>query len=222
MKNTIEFTKKHTLGSIVASFPKAAEVLQAYRIDFCCGGHRSLEEAAAEKNVEAEKVLASIHALAQETTLEEGTVYTDLTDAQLIDHIVNTHHAYLNQNLPVISHLANAVLRAHGDAHPELFEVFKDFHGLKADLEQHLIKEEVTLFPAILKGQDHGSVRQEVESEHEVAGELLRNLRDLTQDFTVPADGCPSYERFYGLLEELEGDIFQHVHKENNILFQRQ
>lgn len=221
MKKTLEFTKENTLGDVVARFPKAAEVFKSYKIDFCCGGQRTLEEAAKEKNVEVDTVLASIHGSLRESELEEGTLLTDLTNEQLIDHIVNTHHAYLNENLPVISKLANAVLRAHGDAHPELFEVFKDFHALKAELEQHLIKEEVVLFPSILKGKDHQSVQQEVENEHEGAGELLRDLRDLTQDFTVPADGCPSYVKFYGLLEELESDIFQHVHKENNILFLR-
>lgn len=221
MKNNLLYTKENTLGDIVAGFPKSAEVFQAYRIDFCCGGQRTLAEAAEEKSVDPEKVLTAIHNLLKETELEEGTLFTDLTNEQLIDHIVNTHHAYLNQTLPVIANLANAVLRAHGDAHPELFEVFKDFHALKADLEQHLIKEEVTLFPSILKAQEHGGVQQEIEDEHEAAGELLRNLRELTQDYTVPADGCPSYEKLYRLLEELEGDVFQHVHKENNILFQR-
>lgn len=221
MKHNLQYTKESTLGDIVAGFPKSAEVFQAYRIDFCCGGQRTLAEAAKEKGVDPEKILSVIHKLLKETELQEGTVFTELTNEQLIDHIVNTHHAYLNRTLPVVANLANAVLRAHGDAHPELFEVFKDFHALKADLEQHLIKEEVTLFPAILRAQELGGIQEEIEDEHEAAGELLRSLRDLTQDYTIPADGCPSYEKLYHLLEELEGDVFQHVHKENNILFQR-
>ncbi|MBF7096177.1 iron-sulfur cluster repair di-iron protein [Alkalibacter mobilis] len=218
--SNITINKTDALGDIVAKFPKAAEVLKSYRIDFCCGGHRSLEEAALEKSVDADKVVGAIRALAQELT-ENQEDFTKMSDERLIDHIINTHHSYLNTNLPEISRLASAVLRAHGDVHPELFEIYKDFHALKADLEQHLIKEEVTLFPGILNSRDEGKVLEEIEDEHEGAGEILRNLRDLSQDYTVPADGCPSYEKLYHKLEELEGDIFQHVHLENNILFKR-
>lgn len=221
MNSNYNVTSRDTLGDTVARLPKAAEVFKSYKIDFCCGGQRSIGEAAKEKEVDEQKLLGVLNALKDQIDERKGSDFTQMENEELIDHIIDTHHAYLNVNLPEISILAGAVLRAHGSSHKELFEVHKLFHALKAELEQHLIKEETVLFPNMLDKENDVDVQAEIEQEHEGAGEILRQLRELTQDYSVPGDGCPTYDRLYNKLEELEGDIFQHVHLENNILFKR-
>ncbi|HCX64675.1 MAG TPA: iron-sulfur cluster repair di-iron protein [Eubacteriaceae bacterium] len=216
---TIE--RNQTLGEIVTHFPKAAEIFKAHRIDFCCGGDRTLAQAAKEDEVNEKTLLNTLNEQKEKLTETASVQYVDMDNGQLIDHIVNTHHSYLNRELPVISALSQKVLKAHGENHPELFDVFKDFHALKSELEQHLIKEEVPLFPAMLKADNDADLQTEIEDEHEGAGDLLKKLRQENQDFTVPKDACESYSLLYKKLEELESDVFQHVHLENNILFQR-
>jgi regulator of cell morphogenesis and NO signaling len=121
--------------------------------------------------------------------------------------------------LPQISELFGSVLKAHGRNHPELFKVHGLFGALRTDLEQHLIKEETTLFPALSEG-NHGvsDLAREIKDEHENAGKILKELRGITNNYTVPPDGCPTFKRLYRSLEEMESDLFLHIHLENNIL----
>jgi len=108
--------------------------------------------------------------------------------------------------------------------------VHKLFHTLKTELEQHLIKEEEILFPMIKRYEAEPSddlyknmkeTTAETEEEHEAAGDILKELREITAEYTVPQDGCGTYRRTFEILEELEADLFQHIHLENNILFHR-
>jgi regulator of cell morphogenesis and NO signaling len=57
--------------------------------------------------------------------------------------------------------------------------------------------------------------------EHDNAGEVLRQIRKLTRDFAAPEDACVSFRTLYNALEELERDLHEHIHLENNILFPR-
>jgi regulator of cell morphogenesis and NO signaling len=149
---------------------------------------------------------------------------------QLIDHIINTHHAFLVKNLPRLSELTAKILRVHGAGYQELSKVYRLFHSLKMELEQHLIKEEEVVFPLIKEFEKAPSLEtlnaaerviEELEAEHEGAGDILKELRKVTSDYAIPADTCNTYVLTYNLLEELEGDLFKHIHLENNILFPR-
>jgi regulator of cell morphogenesis and NO signaling len=161
------------------------------------------------------------------------TAKTDWNTADfgtLIEHIVNTHHAYLKRELPAISQLTTKILRVHGAKHRELSKVHRLFHLLKLELEQHLIKEEEELFPRIVQYAANPSTEllasvvsliDTIESEHTNAGDILKELDALTDHFQVPADGCTSYRLTYQKLHDLESDLFQHIHLENNILHPR-
>ena len=126
------------------------------------------------------------------------------------------------------------VCGVHGQSHPELFHIQTQFGKLRADLEPHMLKEEHVLFPYITlleqtKVQNapapsapFGTVRNPVRmmmSEHDAAGDILRAIRQASSDFTVPPDACISYQTLYRALKELEADLHQHIHLENNILF---
>lgn len=226
-----KFQSAQSVGEIVSIMPGASEVFKRFNIDFCCGGHRSLAEVVKEQKLDEEVILRKLdEAYEKMKQSSEQTDFRRMTPTSLIDHIVNTHHVYLKRALPELSDLTTTILRVHGPAHTDLFRVHKLFHNLKMELEQHLIKEEEILFPMIkeydAKPSDTllgkiGSVVRETEEEHEAAGDILKELRSLTEDYLVPADGCATYSKTFQLLQELEADLFQHIHLENNILFRQ-
>jgi len=226
-----KFSGSQTLGSIVSIMPKASDIFKEYRIDFCCGGNRPLQEAIREHGLDEMEVLRrldKVHEELQKSSSEQVDFKTMLP-GDLIDYIVNTHHSYLKTELPTISEYVNTILKVHGKNHGDvLFKLHKLFHSLKADLEQHLIKEEEILFPMIKEYDRKPSLEmvgriastiKELEDEHEGAGGILKELRVVTGNYTLPEDGCRTYGITFQKLEELESDLFQHIHLENNILF---
>ena len=226
------FQKNDTLGQIVVTFPKSVTILKENHIDYCCGGDRTIEEASKVEQFDVHQVLNAIN---QEYLTFQSINTTDIDwfnvpILELVNHILNTHHAYLYATLPRLSELTTTILRVHGHNHPELSKVHKLFHLLKMELEGHLIKEETVQYPAIhqfletndtTELQTAKNVIAELNEEHLGAGNILKELRKITHDFEVPEDGCSTYQKTYRLLAEMESDIFTHIHLENNILFHR-
>jgi regulator of cell morphogenesis and NO signaling len=212
-----------TIGAIVAELPKASEVFSKFGIDFCCGGHRRLTEVMEQQGLESEKVYQELQTLKEGRELSyAGSQFTEMSVEALTDYIEDTHHSYLREALPNIADLLSTILRVHGMNHKELFEVYKIFGTLKTDLEQHLLKEEAMLFPTMEDGSGKEvqikELATEIIQEHESAGALLERLRAITKDYQVPADACGTFAKAYAMLEEMEKDLHQHIHLENNIL----
>ncbi|MED4358627.1 iron-sulfur cluster repair di-iron protein [Geobacillus stearothermophilus] len=224
------FTEQSLIGDIVTQFPKAADLFKARRIDFCCGGQRPLKEAIEELGLDGEALLRELNTLYAEAQNKPAGNWSEAPLADLVDHIINTHHRYLNEELPQLSPYVTKVLRVHGMHHPHLSRVHKLFHELKTELEQHLIKEETGAFPLILQFADNPSPEnqeaveraiRELVNEHDAAGDLMKEIREITNDFTPPEDACGTYRLVYNRLAVLEDDLFTHIHLENNILFPR-
>ncbi len=223
----IKFDGTETVGAIVAEYPNAGTFFMKYSIDFCCGGNRPLSAAAEEKRMDPEKVFTELAGfLSGSSSTEER--WNTLPAEELIAHIISTHHDYLREHLPLISKMTNKVANVHGPRHPELIEIDKLFHQLKGELEEHIEKEEDELFPLIVIYDKDKSKKtkelaengiEKLEAEHDVAGRILEKIRELSSGFTLPDDACNTYRLTYHSLEELERDMFQHVHLENNILF---
>ncbi|MDA1475195.1 iron-sulfur cluster repair di-iron protein [Bacillus changyiensis] len=226
------FDRNTKTGDIVTRFPRASQLLKEYRIDFCCGGNRPIAEAIEEQKLNEEEILTKINTLYQETKAlnEKETDWSQVPYSQLINYIIDTHHAYLNEVLPELSGFVTKVYRVHGVHHPELAQVHQLFHQLKAELEHHLIQEEEQIFPKITayektKLEQHLTEAVQaidiLEQEHEAAGNILKELRQVTNDYALPEGACTTYTLTYLKLDELESDLFQHIHLENNILFPR-
>ena len=62
---------------------------------------------------------------------------------------------------------------------------------------------------------------QQLRDEHEVVGTLFKRIRTLTYGYAVPEGACNSYRAMLSGLEEMELDLHEHIHKENNVLFPR-
>ncbi len=227
------FSAEQSLGSLVTADARIAAIFEAHRIDYCCGGHRSLAEACAQSNQSAEHILQEIHALATiaSTTAssdEEQIDWEALSLSELVDHIQETHHVYVRNEVPRLLDLVHTVTSVHCLNHPELVDIKITFDDLCADLAAHMQKEEQVLFPMI-KELDHANNRRAphspfgnaqnpirvMESEHEDAGKALQLLRELSDDYAIPSDSCNSYTLMLNGLEAFEKDLHRHVHKEN-------
>lgn len=215
-----------TLAELATANPARTRVLDRFGLDWCCGGARTLAAACAEQGADLDAVRDALAAADAEAPPERPD-WADLDPVALTEHLRATHHAYLDAELPALGTLAAKVLDAHGARHPELARVAGLLSALRAELEPHLRKEELVLFPAIAALDDGdmdpsmlvtGPIAR-MRIEHDTAGELLAELRAATRDYQVPDDACPSYRSLYERLEALEADTHLHVHKENNVLF---
>lgn len=226
------FTGKEKVGDIVVNFPKASNLFKEYRIDFCCGGNRTLSEVLKQKGLDDGEVLNRLNRMYQDmVNLKESNLdFPSMGSSDLIEHIVNTHHVYLQKELPLLSEYVTKILRVHGASHGELAQLHRLFHTLKMELESHLIKEEEIIFPLIAEFEQTRSeetrnkaikVIDELEKEHTGVGDILREMREITNQYTLPEGACRTYTLTFQKLEELESDLFQHIHLENNILFRR-
>ncbi|MDW8802990.1 iron-sulfur cluster repair di-iron protein [Clostridium sp. A1-XYC3] len=226
------FKSSDSVGHIAANFPKSMDIFKEYNIDFCCGGDTPLIEEIKEHNLNEEEIMSKLEEAYNKAVSMgiEEVDFNNLSYSDLIDHIVNVHHAYLQRELPKIGELTAKILRVHGGGHSELAEVHRLFSSLRMELEQHTIKEETSEFPMIKEYEKTHSKElldkivksiKGLEEEHEGAGDILKALRRATKGFKVPEDGCNTYRLTYDKLKELESETFVHIHLENNILFPR-
>lgn len=219
-----------TLGEIVTSNFAAAEVLKTYDLDFCCGGKRSLREACDEKKLDTEEVASLLAESITSRTATPTHRFENWTIPFLIDYVVNEHHAYTRKVLPELEGYLQRVCKVHGMQHPELKQIHWYFEKLQEEMTMHLQFEEKKYFPlakaiaseekektdGLIKDATH---HQDVMmDDHEETGRILEKMRELSNDYTPPADACNTYILLYNGLDELEDDIKKHVHLENNIL----
>ena len=219
------------VGAWVAEHPSTARLFERLGIDYCCGGKRPLADACRTRGLLPQDVIAELQTTLDATS-DEGRNWNEVSLSDLCDHIEQTHHAYLKEELPRLTAIVAKVVNAHGDRHPELAHLQQAFLALRAELEPHMQKEERVLFPAIRRLErspvppqfPFGSVAGPIhvmEEEHDHAGACLAAIRELTEDFRIPEGACNTYRVMLDSLRELEADMHQHVHKENNILFPR-
>ncbi len=226
-------TEEKTVGELAAQVPGAARVFEKYQIDYCCGGKHPVGTACRERGIALQTLADELeHATAPKAEKNEQDWNTSSLRG-LIGHILLRHHAFLRSELPRIADLFAKVISAHGERQPVLFQVREVFTALREELESHMMKEELILFPAIGKLEaasltgvrapmcsiEHPVAR--MEHEHEVAGRELAEMRQLTRDYAIPAEVCNTYRALFTALVELESDLHRHIHLENNILFPR-
>ena len=223
-----------TVRDIALENPATIRVFEAFGIDYCCGGKKPLTEACTAKNLSVDEVVEALESTGPAEREIENWSAQPL--GVLAAHIVNTHHAYVRRELPRLTELAEKVVRRHGDTKPELPAIQLKLNELGEELLQHCAKEELVLFPYITKFERaiadrtpkphgcFGSVTNPIAmmtQEHDSAGALVAQMRELSSDFTPPVGACPTFHAFYRGLLEFEQDLHQHIHLENNILFPR-
>ena len=223
-----------SLAQIVNSNHKAASVFEKYHLDFCCKGKRSLEQACTEQELAVSLVTQELDTIFSNENNSTVIDFSKLNMAQLCDYIVQTHHAYVKNEMPQIIAYLEKVSSKHGDRHPELYKIFQTFSAVKEEMEGHIKKEELVLFPRIkelqkLADDENAQLQLNIgylqspitvmEQEHDHAGNLLNDIRIFSNDYTPPQDACTTYRLCFAALNAFELDLHQHVHLENNVLF---
>ena len=216
------------VGELAGQDYRKADVFQRYGIDFCCGGGQTLAEAASRAGISEGELRSALDAVELGGKRPELD-FASWTTEQLIVEIVDTHHRYVREALPVLVEYGRKVAGHHGEKHPELLELEMAIKDEARDLLEHLKMEEQVLFPAIgrLAGPAEGEsdlVRRSIErmiGEHSMSGESLVAIRQLTNNYTPPEGACNSYRFLFAKLKEFDLLLQQHIHLENNILSSR-
>ncbi len=235
----IEETQKienKTVGEIVVEDFRTAEVFKNFGIDFCCGGKHTVKEVCEKHNINFEEVKDALSKVAQRVNAGNGKNFSDWSPDFLIEYIINIHHKYVRENIPALLEYTQKIARVHGQHYPELIEIAQIFRDISIELPSHMMKEEKILFPYIkhlVEVEQTGQSWIEpafesaenpihmMELEHESAGENMRKIRALSNNFSLPEEACNTYRITFFKLDEFEEDLHQHIHLENNILFPR-
>lgn len=223
---------EQTLAQIVTGHFRTAAVLEKYQLDFCCKGRRTLRQACEEKQLNLAEVLSELDN-ASLLPEPEGIQPDQLTLTALSEEIVNRHHEYVRKEMPVINGYLEKIAAKHGGRHPEMIHVTQIFKALTEEMNLHMQKEEKVLFPRIkeIEAVRNNGMEAAVqptylkapvvvmEQEHDHAGSAMAEIRQLTSNYTLPADACTTYQLSFAALQAFEQDLHRHVHLENNVLF---
>lgn len=223
---------EQTLASIVKDNHQTVPVLEKYSLDFCCKGKRTLAQACEEKGIKIENITEELNSI-DKATGEPKMPFYKMSAEQLISYILINHHFYVKQSMPtIIAHL-DKVATKHGDRFPFMVKVYDLFTIIMREMTLHMNKEEIVLFPRIKEAESlFNSGRQKeilegyiqmpinaMEADHEEAGDIMYQIRTLTNNYTAPEGACTTFRVTLAELKEFEEDLHKHVHLENNILF---
>lgn len=230
---TLHKNMSKPIGEFVADDFRTAAIFSNYGIDFCCKGHRTVEEVCNKNGVNPDELLNKLDVVLNSNS-NNAIDYKSWPLDLLADYIEKTHHRYVEEKIPVLRQFLDKLCRVHGGNHPELFKINELFTGSAGELSAHMKKEELILFPFIKKmvkasldGQaieapHFGTVENPIAmmmEEHDNEGERFRKIALITNNYTPPADACNTYKVTFAMLEEFEKDLHLHIHLENNILF---
>jgi regulator of cell morphogenesis and NO signaling len=226
LKYMTTFQISDTVGDIVRDRPSLSRLFEQAKVDYCCGGKKTLDEACRKQGIDPQVFLSQLEAIAI-ANIEPEINVTTLSLTELADHIEQTHHAYLHFELPRLERMVTKVVAVHGDKEPRLHQIKDIFLAVSQELDTHLRKEEQILFPMLrqlessaISPQFHCAYPiQQMELEHDDAGVALGQLRQLTDNYTPPDWACNTYRATLSALADFEQDMHQHIHKENNVLF---
>ncbi len=221
-----------TVAEVVTENIKTADIFKKNGIDFCCGGHVSVKEICDKKGVDYNTIKEELTNINNAPSNDHDFNSWDLDF--LADYIINNHHKYVVEANDLIVQYAEKVAKVHGHHYTEVVEIYDLFREIAAELNMHMHKEEMMLFPYIknlaeakknggrIPPSPFGSIQNPInmmEAEHVGAGDILKKIAELSNNHTPPADACNTFRALYAKLEEYQNDLFQHIHLENNILF---
>lgn len=210
-----ENLQARTVGEIAASLPGATAVFRRFKLDFCCGGDVPLGAAARQRGVDPVEVERELSLL---QTSEEAAVPERISD--LIEHILTRYHETHRRELPELVKLSRRVEAVHA-AHPRVPSGLAELlHRMAGELEIHMKKEELILFPAMKRGlQGLSGPIVQMRLDHDDHGEQLRRIQEITHGLALPQEACRSWQALYAGVGKLVDDLMEHIHLENNVLF---
>jgi regulator of cell morphogenesis and NO signaling len=209
-----------TLAEIATACPGATRVFHGYGLDFCCGGQRSVGEACAARSLRVDVVLREVEEAGASSL---STRWDERPLGELVDFIESYYHARLRQQLPELLRLAMRVEERHADKPACPRGLSDHLRVSQFAVFDHLMKEELVLFPLLRSGRGAlaaAPIRM-MELEHDDHRETLARTRALTANLKLPPEACTTWRALYVGLLQLEQELMEHIHLENNILFRR-
>lgn len=212
-----------SLGQLARRIPGATRLFDAHRLDFCCGGNKTLRAAAAAAGVDTAPIVEELQVLAGRADASGERDWQDASATELVEHILARYHAVHREQLPELIRLARKVEQVHGDRADCPHGLAEHLSAMAQELESHMRKEEDVLFPMIVRGQGPraGAPINVMRMEHDDHGVALRAMEAMTNDITAPAGACTTWRALYTGLRTFRADLMAHIHTENNILFER-
>ena len=140
---------------------------------------------------------------------------------ELTRFIETRYHASHRTELPEIAALAQKVEQAHAGHDLLPAGLSGLLRRLIGELEVHMKKEELMLFPAMRKVATTGldAPIASMRADHDDhAGEIAR-IAQLTHNMTPPEDACRTWAQLYDQLYDFVEDLQEHIRLENEVLF---
>jgi len=210
-----------TLAELAATRAGASRVFYRHDLDFCCRGRVSLADACAKNGLSVDEVLREIEA--ETPRASDFERWNERPLADLIGHILDVFHEPHRAELPRLLAMARKVEAVHADRADCPRGLAADLARIAEELEEHMQKEEQILFPMLLAGRGRMASMpiHVMEEEHVEHGRNLEKLRAITHGYAAPGDACGTWRALYVSLRELDEQLMQHIHLENNVLFPR-
>jgi len=223
------------ITEIVTRDYRTSDVFLKYGIDYCCNGKCTLRDICETKGINVDNVKQELNEAMSSMNPSNSLEFNEWPIDFLIDYIEYVHHHYLRENLSRIEQLLARFVNAQKSRYSSVTELMDYFIGLKTDLLPHLEKEEKVIFPYI-KQVAHAyqskesyaslfirTLRKPLENvmhhEDEKLAQYIHRFRKLTNNYTWPINASIAQRVCFSKLKELDSDLTQHMHLENNILF---
>ena len=228
-------TSEKTIAEIVRNDHRTADVFKKWGINFCCGRNLPLKEVCILQQLNQEDVEADLYRAVQTVYLPRATKFDYWSAEFMADYISHVHHMHLLETMPKLQETFEKFINGHKKKYPQLETIQEVFHLLIAEVMEHTAKEEQSLFPYVKQVSrayrdrekyGHLFVRtlskplQEVmEADNRRVSSLLKELREAANGYQFPANACTNHQVIYHRLKEVDADLVQHKHLENNILY---
>ena len=207
-----------TVADVVLEHSECAEVFQKHRIDFCCRGDLTLEQAAKGRQLDVDTLVTELTSVIETRKGPPPIDVRRLSTPQLVAHILLHHHDPLCRALPLVRTLANKVGRVHGEHNPKLLDLKSEVDALCTVLTPHLEEEVRSVFPMLSGELPTQEAVQAMTEDHEAISALVVRIRAASEDFTLPDWACMSYRTLFAELRQLEAQISARLHLENHVL----
>ncbi len=234
--NQLNITPASKAREIVELDYRTATVFDNYGISYCCGIQRPLEEVCAGQQVNIDDLITALQQAIRPISISAQTAFKNWSVEFLIDYIVNIHHHYLNATLPLLAEGLLVFTNEHKNRFPAINELNTVFQKFAATNPVHLIQEEENIFPYLrqvahaYQDEDTSSfaplmiktlrkpLTAFMEQDHQILQDSILQFRQLTNNYAPLSGICPSHKVLLAKLRELDNDMVQHFHLENDIL----